>query len=78
MPGYSIGLISVRQPEPELRQVTPLALATCLTRLTTLNNLKILGWALRCHLIVGLSLNKEYFCNEMLMEGAGYFHGMFM
>ena len=27
-PGYSIGLISVCQPEPGLRQVTPLALAT--------------------------------------------------
>ena len=27
MPGYSIGLISVRQTEPGLRRVTPLALA---------------------------------------------------
>ena len=27
-PGNSIGLISVRQPEPMLRRVTPLALAT--------------------------------------------------
>ena len=28
MPGYSMGLIAVRQPEPGLRRVTPLALAT--------------------------------------------------
>ena len=27
-PGYSMGLISVRQPEPGLCRVTPLALAT--------------------------------------------------
>ena len=28
MPGYSMGLISIRQPEPGLRWVTLLALAT--------------------------------------------------
>ena len=76
-PGYSMGLKSVRHPEPGLRRVTPLALATRLLGNSQYNpkNSRVAAAVLLNHWFV---CKQRIFVSCDVVKGVGYYQEIFM